>query len=364
MTTCLSTNGGNVHGRDADPNRLVVATVDGIAVLAREGGEGPWTIASRALEAIPVSALIRDPRSGRIFAGAHSGGLYFSAGDGSAFRRLAGPLENRHVYSLRCIETDDIHMLLAGTEPVGLWRSDDGGQNWRELPAIAAAPNHARWSFPEPPHFAHTKSIAADPRDPDVLYVGVEQGGLLKTADGGASWRELDGFFSPDDPVYKDIHQVVLRPSNPDEIFMTSGTGLYHSEDRGEHWEHLTDSSFMMAYPDQLILSPLDEGVLFMSGAAKTPRYWRGEKSAAGTVLASHDSGRSWQRAGEGLPVGNRSNIEAMSIAATANGFALFAGDTDGAVWYSGDNGENWSRIASGLAPISKPAHYAHIEGR
>ena len=50
--------------------------------------------------------------------------------------------------------------------------------------------------FPMPPHVAHAKTIAVDPRDPKTIYVGVEQGGFFKTVDGGQNWRELEFLFA------------------------------------------------------------------------------------------------------------------------------------------------------------------------
>ena len=45
-------------------------------------------------------------------------------------------------------------------------------------------------------------------------------------------------------------------------------------------------------------------------------------------------------------------------MAAYPNGFALFAGDTDGVVYASEDDAETWTRIAGGLAPVTKGNHY------
>jgi hypothetical protein len=61
-----------------------------------------------------------------------------------------------------------------------------------------------------PPHIAHLKTLAIDPRDGNIVYGGIEQGGLFKTIDGGRNWREFDGYARPDDEIYKDLHQVML----------------------------------------------------------------------------------------------------------------------------------------------------------
>ena len=47
-----------------------------------------------------------------------------------------------------------------------------------------------------------------------------------------------------------------------------------------------------------------------------------------------------------------------MSLEHWGDSFSLFAATTGGEVYASDDGGEQWSRIASGLAPISKVHHY------
>lgn len=163
-------------------------------------------------------------------------------------------------------------MLYLGTEPVGLYRSEDGGQSWTDLAAVRTAPMHERWQFPSPDHDPHLKTLTVDPRDAAVVYAGVEQGALLKTTDGGQTWRDLDQFVDYDHFVYKDIHQVTLRPGNPDEVVITTGLGIFRSADAGESWTQLTDSSFRIGYPDQLVYAPDDaQRMLPVAGGFATP---------------------------------------------------------------------------------------------
>jgi photosystem II stability/assembly factor-like uncharacterized protein len=223
-------------------------------------------------------------------------------------------------------------------------------------------PNMERWRFPGPPHIAHTKTLAVDPRDPSIMYAGVEQGALLATTDGGRSWSEIDSYDTPEDRWYRDIHQVVLHPERPDEIFMTTGIGLYHSPDRGQTWRHLTDPDFRIGYPDQLVFSPEDDRVLFMSGAWRDPTTWRESRHARSTILRSDDGGVSWQAPGAGLPSDMRANVEALTVASHAGGFTLFAGTTDGEIWASDDGARTWRLLASGLPPVSKVGHYRNLQ--
>ena len=50
-----------------------------------------------------------------------------------------------------------------------------------------------------------------------------------------------------------------------------------------------------------------------------------------------------------------------MSIAAWPGGYSLFLGDTDGAVYMSEDGGDNFTRIADAIGPISKGNHFVPL---
>lgn len=362
MTVCLSPNGPNVTRLSAPPTRLLVATIRGVGVIERASTDKPWKRIARTLEGSHVGSLVKEPVRGGVFAGAHSGGVFFSDDDGVHWERRAQGLTIEHVFSLNFVAREGSVDLYAGTEPVSLFRSRDYGKSWSELPAIHAVGGTEKWSFPPPPHIAHTKSLTFDRRDPNTIYACIEQGALLRTIDGGATWRELDSYYRPDDCWYRDIHRIVAMPSDPDELFMTSGMGLYRSTDAGEHWEKLTGLDFRLAYPDHLVVSPVDENVLYMSGASTDPSQWRKSHKADGTVMMSRDRGRTWTPADKGLPTSKRPNIEAMCIAIWPNGFNLFAGTTDGEVYCSEDGAQNWTLVANDLAPISKVGHFRFLQ--
>ena len=362
MTAFISTNGPSVYASDAPPVKLLVATTHGIAVLERDALGAPWHVTGRVLDDKHVSTIMIVPDGG-IFAGIHNGGLYHSDDDGATWEPRSNGITVSHVFSLGYRQDGDAVTLYVGTEPVGLFRSRDNGLNWEELPAIKTVPNHERWTFPPPPHFAHTKSFLFDRRDRDTFYVTVEQGALLKTTDGGESWRELESFSKPEDEWYKDCHRLVSRPSNPDEIYMLTGIGLYCSYDAGESWEQRTDKNFRIGYPDQLIMSPLDDRLMLMCGAFAPPTNWRKNREAKGWIMRTRDGGRTWEDANKGLPVLSRSNIEAFTAACYPGGYELYAGNTDGEVYTSTDDGDTWSLLADNLEPVSKGTHFRVIAG-
>jgi photosystem II stability/assembly factor-like uncharacterized protein len=361
MTVCLSTNGPAVFRLAEAPNRLLVATLDGIDILKRGRPGAAWELTGHALKDKHPSALMVEPKNGGVFAGIHNGGLYFSADEGVTWERRTSGLTIEHVFSLAYVEDKNGTAIYAGTEPASLFRSRDNGISWEELPAISKVPGAEKWSFPPPPHIAHTKSMAFDPRDPAIFYASIEQGALLKTEDAGRSWREIESFIQPDDDLYKDIHRVVLLPSNPDRLYMLTGIGLYLSPDAGKTWKRITGPDFRIGYPDQLILSPSDERVMLMSGARKNPFAWAVSHKAEGTVLRTRDGGQSWEEANRGMSRTGRANVEAMAAAYYPSGYTVFSGTTDGEVYASENGGDDWSLIVSGLKPISKGAHFRHL---
>jgi len=356
MDATLAPNGATKYAGQDRCGRLHVATTDGVVTLERSGAG--WQEAGRSLAGCHISSLLFEPRRGGLFAGVHDGGLYASLDGGKTWERRMRGITQEHVFTVAATERDGAIVLYAGTEPAHLFQSTDYGETWEELPSLRNVPETEAWTFPAPPHDAHVKDVTFDPRDTHTIYVSIEQGALLKSTDAGQTWRELKEYSRPEDPVYRDLHRLVLRPSNPDQMYFTGGAGLYYSADGGETWEHLSDHNARIGYPDGLLLSPEDDKVLIMSGANNNPGTWRQSHDANAGVARSRDGGRTWEMVTRGLPDHIKGNIEAMSMAVRPGGFDIFAGTTDGDVFATENQGESWSHIAGGLAPVSKGGHY------
>lgn len=359
MIACLSPNGWNRSSSESAASRLLVGTIDG--VFALEHDAGAWGVRQHGLAGRHVSSLAYDARAGLVLAGTHGEGLHRSRDGGRTWEDVSRGLTKPHVYSLGYAHDGGRTVLYAGTEPVSLFRSDDLGDSWQELPQIGRVPGHEKWTFPAPPHVAHTKSLTVDPHDARTLYAAIEQGALLKSVDGGVSWQEIRSYESPDDFVYHDIHQVVPVPSHPGRIYFTSGCGLYRTDDGGVSWRQLTTRHARIGYPDQLVVSPQDPDVLFMAGAEHNPATWFRSFQARGSVVRSSDGGRTWQAADTGLYGDGRANVEAMGVNAHARGFTLFAGNTDGDVYASDDGAQHWQLLAR-TAPVSKSMHFVPLQ--
>ena len=77
-----------------------------------------------------------------------------------------------------------------GTQPSAVFRSADDGASWHECPGLGALPSAATWSFPPGPETHHVRYIAIDPVDARRLFVCIEAGALVRSADGGDTWQD------------------------------------------------------------------------------------------------------------------------------------------------------------------------------
>lgn len=359
MIACLSCNGATVTGGDEPATTLFVATLEGLHAFERGGVGEPWSLTHRALTDRHVSALLWEPRTGLLFAGAHGdGGIWASRDRGRSWCECSGGLPSRHVYCLALQYRGQETVLFAGTEPAALFRSDDLGVTWHEFPSLTTVPGTELWTFPPPPHIAHVKNISFHPAEPETLYVCIEQGALLKSTDDGRTWFEEAGYESSADKFRHDNHRVLIKASDPRQLFMCGGEGLYRSADAGRTWEHLTDRSHRVGYPDAMFIDPHDDNVLYMAGPRFAPMRWGDTGIADPTVMRSPDGGHTWQEIREGLPELIVGNIEAMGMHKSGEQVMLIAGTATGEVFACEPAGGPWALVAKDLPPISKGGHY------
>jgi photosystem II stability/assembly factor-like uncharacterized protein len=131
---------------------------------------------------------------------------------GAAGERAAGPPMFEHVHALAFDASGNGLWLGAHT---GLYRSEDAGRTWTKI------------ALPAQGHEPDVMAIAAHPADVSVLYVGTHEAGVLKTTDGGKTWRAVNKGFGG-----LDVHGLAIDPSAPDKlhaIVREKGSGIYRT---------------------------------------------------------------------------------------------------------------------------------------
>jgi photosystem II stability/assembly factor-like uncharacterized protein len=306
--------------------RLYAATGDGIVRLD-EAGEA-WTV-ELCLSGSGAQCLAVDQADpDTVYAGLREGGVRRSVDGGRSWVdcRLPEP----GVFSLAVSASDGA--VYAGTEPSRLFRSNDQGLSWCELEALLELPSRPHWSFPPRPWTSHVRWIAPSPHDADLLLVGIELGGLMRSTDGGQSWQDHRPGAQPD------VHSLAWHPRTPGRVYEAGGGGAAFSTDAGESWR------------------PADEGrdrhyTWSVTVDSDDPECWY--VSASTGPFAAHGGGdpqahiyrrrarEPWQPLKGGLP----EPLQAMPYALLASDRRLFAGLADGQLWESRDQGDTWTPL-------------------
>ena len=352
MPIGLSHGGTTIYSSPSATRQILVGTREGAVTIERDAPGSQWRIAHRAITDKHLSAIIIEPESGLVFAGAFHGGVMVSADQGKSWEARNNGMTQNNVYSLAAKHINGRVRLFAGTEPAHLFVSDDLGLNWRELANLRAVPSVPKWSFPAPPHIGHVKHINFDPENPNTIYASVEVGGLLRSTDGGESWEEFPS-------LYEDVHRLMIHPSNAKFLYAVTGRGLYAGPERGAAWEQWTRREDEIGgYPDGFVFRPSDPKLIFMTAAHDAPGTWRNTHFAGARISRSKDGGRSWEILKNGLPDRLQASIEAFCLEEAGPTTEIYAATTAGEVFYSNDLGDSWQVIVKGLAPISKAGHY------
>lgn len=342
-------NGGMNSFRAPRPStRLVVGTVDGVAMLDRDGSG--WRVSGRALEGCAVGAMT-ELASGTLLAATHGLGVARSTDGGDSWHWSNKGLPQYDLWAARSGPFRGRDVAFVGSMPAHLMMSHDDGLSWEELPGLRQVSSFPQWTFPPPPHLGHVKEIVPDG---ERLFVGIEIGALLVSHDGGRTFEDLR--IDPE-PAECDMHRLLVNPRAPDRMIAAVGlVGLVRSADGGSTW--VRDPVMpQMEYPDAFVMHPDEPDLLFLAAGVGWPPHWYKSGRAQGKVARSRDGGKTWDRLLGGLPNGQRALFSALSLEVHEDGFDLFAADTDGQVFESRDGGDHW-RIIADVAPVSKGEFY------
>ena len=155
--------------------------------------------------------------------------------------------------------------------------------------------NAMRWRCIGPHRGGRTVGAVGVPQQPNVFYIGVNNGGVWKTNDFGRTWIPIF-----DDQPTGSIGDVIVSPSNPNVIYVGSGEGLqrpdlsvgdgmYKSVDGGKTWMHLGLQDVQQV--GGLAIDPKNENRLFVAalGHPYGPNTERG-------IYRTLDGGKTWEK--------------------------------------------------------------------
>jgi len=255
--------GGDVRDLVIDPSnadRLYFGTLDGQIYTSADGGKHWELLYNFNRPKLFVDHILVDPRDSRtLYVAAHrhkEPGGFFKSTDGGRKWKESSELKNEALHSMTQSKADP-NVLIVGTFN-GIFRSDNSGDSWDQLPTQST------------PGLVHVESLAMDPRNSDIIYAGTWYL-PYKTVDGGKSWKSIKNGIIDD----SDIFAIDIDPRDPNHLIASACSGIYETKSGGESWRKVQGIPSQSRRTRAILQHPSVPGVVF---AGTTEGFWRSDK--------------------------------------------------------------------------------------
>jgi len=278
--------------------------------------------------------------------------------------RMIGPFRAGRTVGAVGIPTQP-NVFFVGHNNGGVWKTDDYGRTWR--PIFDDAPTGS------------IGDLAVSPSHPDIIYVGTGEGlhrpdlavgdGMFKSMDGGKTWKHM----GLDD--IQQISRVIIHPTDPEIVFIAGlghpyganeMRGIFRSTDGGENWEkvlYLNQNTGAV----QVEFDPNDPQVLFADMWEHQEGPWENAKFSGphSNLYKSTDGGNTWRKITEGLPT-VKEGLGRIGVAiAPSNSNRMYAtvdAKENGGIYKSDDAGESWELVSTDYRLWGRGSDFAEIK--
>jgi photosystem II stability/assembly factor-like uncharacterized protein len=252
-----------------------------------------------------------------------------------------------------------------GVNNGGVWRTSDYGRTWAPI-------------FDDQPT-GSIGALAVAPSNPDIIYVGSGEGlqrpdlsvgdGVFKSIDGGKTWKFM-GL-----PDAQQIGAVLVDPRDPNRVYVAvlghpyganEQRGVFKSTDGGTTWQKIL-------YKDEntgaiaLAFDPSNPDILYADLWASRQGPWENGEWQGKTsgLFKSTDGGTNWRQLTNGLP-GAEQGLGRIGFGIAASDpnriYATVDAQKDGGVYRSDDAGESWHRMTTDGRVWGRGSDFAEIK--
>ena len=358
--------------------RALVGTRKGAFVLTSDGARDDWKVDGPFFggwEIYHVAASPVDPDRlyasqstgwfGQLIQRSDDGGQTWNrvgnqftyegqVGDHQWYDGTLRPWEFTRVWHLEAspLDRDTVY---AGVQDAALFRSEDGGITWEEMPALRQHGTGPDWAPGAGGMCLHT--IVIDPQDPSRMFVAISAAGVFRTNDGGKSWEPTNrGLRSehipdPDAEVGHCVHRIAMHPSRPDTLFMQKHWDVMRSDDGGDSWTEIS-GNLPSDFGFPIAVNSNDPETIYVVPIKSDSEHYVPDGKLR--VYRSGTGGNEWEALTNGLPQGDcYVNVlrDAMAVD-QLDPCGVYFGTTGGQVYASADNGDSWGPIVRDLPSV------------
>ncbi len=278
--------------------------------------------------------------------------------------RLIGPFRASRTVGAVGIPTQP-NVFYMGVNNGGVWKTDDYGRTWN--PIFDDAPTGS------------VGDLAVSPSHTDIIYVGTGEGlhrpdlsvgdGMFKSVDGGKNWQHI-GLGD-----IQQIARVIVHPENPDIVFVAGlghpyganeMRGVFRTTNGGDEWEkvlyinHNTGSV-------QVEFDPVNPNIIYADMWEHQEGPWENAKFSGPNsgLYKSTDGGTSWRQLKKGLPTAKEGLGRIGVGIAPSNPNRIYAtvdARVNGGVYRSDDAGESWKLVHKNYRVWGRGSDFAELK--
>jgi photosystem II stability/assembly factor-like uncharacterized protein len=367
--------------------RLIVGTRKGAFIYSSDQKREKWEVSGPILPGWSVYNAAADTRDSapRLYLAANHwawgpsvtkstdlGKNWDGRSEGLGFPQDMG-VTIQNVWSVTPGHASQPGVVYCGTQPAGLFRSEDWGASWKPVDSLNRHSDRQSWSGSGGGDSC-VHSLEVDPRDARRFYAIISAGGSYVTRGGGQSWEKMTNATAGawtreastkahqqfarvlpqdfDPAAIDEMHRMRIDRKNPDRLWFQGHVGVFRSDDGGTKWADVTEGlpSFH-GFPIAVTKRPPDAAfVVPLEFETNNFRVCAGQLA----VYRTRDSGRSWQRLTDGLPGPNdyesvyREGLDTDGL----DPEGVYVGTSNGQVFGSADGGDHWQRLPGTLPPV------------
>ncbi|MEJ7618864.1 MAG: YCF48-related protein [Pyrinomonadaceae bacterium] len=302
------------------PDILVAGTNTGI-FRSQDAGES-WerlpTATTQGL--INVESLAIDPRDPNVI---YAGTWYlpYKSSDGGQTWKIIknGMIDDSDVFAIDIDPRNPDHVIASACS--GIYDSRDAGETWRKVQGI---PSQSR----------RTRAILQHPTVSGIVFAGTTEG-FWTSSNGGSSWintssRQLE------------INSIAVHPQNPESVYIgTNNHGVMVSHDMGKTFAQ--SNSGFSARRAYFLLADRERPNRLYATTINTA-------TGGGFFYVSDDAGETWRESMKNMP----SRLICYSVLQDRRDANLLYAATSMGLYRSPDRGSSWEAIGAPKQPKTK----------
>jgi photosystem II stability/assembly factor-like uncharacterized protein len=291
--------------------------------------DGGQTFVSKAvvddkhrISADVLSFAFHPSDSQTLYVGTAASGLFKTVDGAEHWTQLNFPPTKNYGFIVDATRPDRLFASGVYNDIAKIYRSDDAGQNWKEI-------------YTEPGSGTVITALGESPSNHDVLYAGTSAGVIIKSVNGGDTWENLT-------TAQGAVLKVLFEHSVTGKVMLLiSGVGMLVSYDDGKTWNDFSQGKFQKALsttasavasavatvsPSDIVTVESGEGVLYAG--------------AKNGLFRSHDDGKTWESL-EIIESSRKFPIRSLAVNPSDTNEIVYAAGN--AFYKSIDGGQTWS---------------------